>query len=131
MRLITRDEAKGCGMYRYYTGKPCIHGHDSPRYVSDGSCIECSEQRRPGYRPPSPITMMAVPNQLVPFMRSIMESALDVPEELRDRCTQDAELNLYIDDRFDEQFESLEELERAKWDWLIQEHAEWICSHGT
>lgn len=25
----------------YYTGKPCRNGHDSPRYIATGLCVEC------------------------------------------------------------------------------------------
>lgn len=41
MLLISRDEAKSKGLYRYYTGKPCKKGHISQRYVSNMGCVEC------------------------------------------------------------------------------------------
>jgi 5-methylcytosine-specific restriction endonuclease McrA len=30
--ILTRQDALAIGYIRYYTGKPCIHGHDSERY---------------------------------------------------------------------------------------------------
>jgi hypothetical protein len=27
---------------RYFTGKPCKHGHISERYTASGACVECS-----------------------------------------------------------------------------------------
>ena len=39
--IITRAEAKAQGLKRYFTGKPCKHGHIDTRAVSNGSCREC------------------------------------------------------------------------------------------
>ena len=36
----TRAEAKAIGATHYFTGKPCKHGHITPRLVK-GTCIEC------------------------------------------------------------------------------------------
>jgi hypothetical protein len=41
MNVITRRDASRSGQKKFYTGKPCIHGHLSERYVTTGSCIEC------------------------------------------------------------------------------------------
>ena len=41
-RLITKSDAKSHGLTTYFTGKPCKHGHISPRYVASGMCKECS-----------------------------------------------------------------------------------------
>jgi hypothetical protein len=41
MEIITREEAKKNGFYRYYNGKPCRKGHISQKYVSNMSCVEC------------------------------------------------------------------------------------------
>ena len=38
---MTRSEALRRGLALYTTGKPCIHGHLSPRRTSNGVCIEC------------------------------------------------------------------------------------------
>lgn len=42
MQIISRKEAKTQELKRYYTGKPCKHGHLSERHVSSGSCLECA-----------------------------------------------------------------------------------------
>lgn len=41
MKIITRQEATAQGLIRYYTGKPCKHGHLSERRRDNGTCIEC------------------------------------------------------------------------------------------
>ena len=42
MNIITRKEALCLGLKRYYTGKPCKHGHLSERLISYG-CITCNK----------------------------------------------------------------------------------------
>lgn len=51
-QIITRAEAKACGLDRYFTGKPCKHGHVAQRYKS-GRCVVCvvitnKRHRKPG-----------------------------------------------------------------------------------
>jgi hypothetical protein len=41
MAAATRKEALQKGLVRFYTGKPCSHGHLSERYATTGACIEC------------------------------------------------------------------------------------------
>jgi 5-methylcytosine-specific restriction endonuclease McrA len=41
----TAKEAKCIGEKRYFTGKPCIHGHIAERKATNGECIECSSIR--------------------------------------------------------------------------------------
>lgn len=41
----SRAEALAAGADRYYTRKPCKHGHDSPRYTANGTCVQCSTER--------------------------------------------------------------------------------------
>ena len=41
MEIISRKEAKEKGLTRYFTGKPCKHGHIADRWVSGGGCSEC------------------------------------------------------------------------------------------
>lgn len=36
-----REAARMLGKTRYFTGRPCIHGHVAERYTSSGNCIEC------------------------------------------------------------------------------------------
>lgn len=48
----SRSEALRLGVYRYFTGKPCIHGHISSRTICSG-CDECqreSKRRRIRYQ---------------------------------------------------------------------------------
>lgn len=44
MQIITRAEAKAQGLKRYFTGKPCKHGHTTFRQVVNGTCITCDIQ---------------------------------------------------------------------------------------
>ena len=41
MEIITRKEAKEQGLVRYYTGKPCKHGHNDERYTAGFGCVTC------------------------------------------------------------------------------------------
>lgn len=41
MQIITRAEAKAKGLKRYFTGKPCKHGHIAERMTSGGNCLVC------------------------------------------------------------------------------------------
>lgn len=52
MKIILRKDAKVEGLKRYYTGKPCKHGHIDERTVSSGRCVECDRiiQKTPEYR---------------------------------------------------------------------------------
>ncbi len=43
MQIITRKEAREKGLARYYTGKPCKHGHVSERVTSQAVCLECKK----------------------------------------------------------------------------------------
>jgi hypothetical protein len=45
MKLISKKEAKGQGLRRYFTGALCQKGHLSEKYVSDGGCAECALER--------------------------------------------------------------------------------------
>jgi len=42
--IKTRKEAADAGENKYYTGKPCSHGHDSQRYTSTGICCKCNAE---------------------------------------------------------------------------------------
>jgi hypothetical protein len=39
--IVTRREALARGLSKYFTGKPCLHGHLSARYSRSGTCITC------------------------------------------------------------------------------------------
>jgi 5-methylcytosine-specific restriction endonuclease McrA len=40
--VVTRAEALAAGLTRYFTGKPCKHGHLSERTSCNGGCIACN-----------------------------------------------------------------------------------------
>ncbi len=39
--IITRKDAVALRLVRYFTGKPCKHGHVGERRTDTGNCIEC------------------------------------------------------------------------------------------
>jgi hypothetical protein len=41
MKIISWKEAKALGLKRYFTGKPCKHGHICERTVINRHCKEC------------------------------------------------------------------------------------------
>jgi len=45
MDIITRQEAKERGLTRYFTGKPCPHGHVCEHLVSNWVCVKCLRAR--------------------------------------------------------------------------------------
>ena len=49
LELITRAEAKAQERTRYYTGKPCTHGHAAERYVCSSHCVECRRKQTREY----------------------------------------------------------------------------------
>lgn len=46
MQIITLDAARELGLSRYFTGKPCKHGHVAERYSATRICLKCSEMHR-------------------------------------------------------------------------------------
>jgi hypothetical protein len=40
--IIVRKDAKALGLTRYFTGKPCKHGHIEERTISTRTCRECA-----------------------------------------------------------------------------------------
>jgi 5-methylcytosine-specific restriction endonuclease McrA len=40
--IVSRTEARSLGLTRFYTGKPCKHGHFSERTTCNGGCITCN-----------------------------------------------------------------------------------------
>ena len=44
--IITRDGARALGLKRYFTGKPCTHGHVAERWMSGGKCTVCRREWR-------------------------------------------------------------------------------------
>jgi hypothetical protein len=45
MQIIRKAEALSRGLKRYFTGKQCVHGHRSERYIGSGHCVKCSNVR--------------------------------------------------------------------------------------
>lgn len=43
--FISRKQAQAQGLKRYWTGKPCKHGHVETRYAATGICVGCTQQR--------------------------------------------------------------------------------------
>jgi 5-methylcytosine-specific restriction endonuclease McrA len=41
LKVISRSEAIALGLLRYFTGRPCKHGHRAERSVGDWRCVEC------------------------------------------------------------------------------------------
>jgi hypothetical protein len=51
--IITRAQATAAGLPRYYTGKPCLKGHDCERQTGNGNCMACArEHQRDHYADP-------------------------------------------------------------------------------
>lgn len=44
--IATRAQARGAQLTRYFTGKPCKHGHIAERLTVNGSCVVCTQARR-------------------------------------------------------------------------------------
>ena len=54
IRPTTKKEARALGSKFYCTGKPCKRGHNSPRRVKGGSCVECGNEHRKRWRAENP-----------------------------------------------------------------------------
>lgn len=50
----TPTEAKSLGLDHYFTGKPCVNGHLSRRYVKNRGCLSCHVRNVTGYRRRNP-----------------------------------------------------------------------------
>ena len=50
MEIIAREEARSRGLLFFYTGKPCVRGHNCERYVSVGRCVTCDHETSRKYR---------------------------------------------------------------------------------
>ena len=50
MDKITRQAAIDRGLRRFFTGKPCLHGHIAERYTLQGQCCECQKLGSAGYK---------------------------------------------------------------------------------
>ena len=45
VEIITRKEALAKGLKKYFTGKPCKHGHVAERYTATGQCKKCIRKK--------------------------------------------------------------------------------------
>lgn len=50
----SRAEAKAAGARHYLTGKPCVNGHVSRRFSSNGSCEQCANEQCAAWRKKNP-----------------------------------------------------------------------------
>jgi hypothetical protein len=42
--VVSRHEAARRGLTYYFTGKLCVNGHLTSRYVCNGSCFDCQRE---------------------------------------------------------------------------------------
>lgn len=54
MNIVSRKDAKAAKLIKYYTGKPCKHGHLTDRLVSNKKCTECNIQQKNAWRIANP-----------------------------------------------------------------------------
>lgn len=47
MEFLARKDAVAAGSRKYFTGKPCKHGHIAERYTDSGTCSVCINGNRP------------------------------------------------------------------------------------
>ncbi len=59
MELLTRADALATGRTQYFTGKPCKHGHLSPRMTANRTCIECLARTTAAWKAANPETRNA------------------------------------------------------------------------
>jgi len=48
--VMSRSQALQLGATRYFTGRPCVHGHIAQRMTSSKSCLTCLRARKAGYQ---------------------------------------------------------------------------------
>jgi hypothetical protein len=49
MNITSRKDALAQGLARYFTGKPCKHGHTGERHTVNGLCVQCNRERQIAY----------------------------------------------------------------------------------
>ena len=49
-KIVTRAEALRQGLKRYFTGKPCKHGHITFRHCPSGICFDCRKNEAKKYQ---------------------------------------------------------------------------------
>jgi hypothetical protein len=50
LTIVTRKAAHAAGLTHFYTGRPCGRGHDAPRFVSTGNCVQCGRENAASFR---------------------------------------------------------------------------------
>lgn len=50
MELVSLKQARDFGLTRYFTGKPCCHGHIDQRLTSSRVCVVCTRNKLAAYR---------------------------------------------------------------------------------
>ena len=54
MEIISRKEAIGQKLTKYYTGKPCPNCHVSERYVANWNCVACGRLHKESFHKKNP-----------------------------------------------------------------------------
>lgn len=54
MNILARQDALAQGLTRYFTGKPCKHGHTAARYVKTRSCVQCTASHNAAFYAANP-----------------------------------------------------------------------------
>lgn len=54
LQVISREQAATQKLIHFFTGKPCKYGHNAPRFVSTGGCVECNTNRAALFRKDAP-----------------------------------------------------------------------------
>lgn len=52
--IITLEQARKWRCGKYFTGKPCNHGHVAERYVASRQCVVCARTRLESWRKNNP-----------------------------------------------------------------------------
>jgi 5-methylcytosine-specific restriction endonuclease McrA len=60
LHIVGYTEAKKLGLKRYFTGKPCKHGHVAERNTVNGCCLECARIKQAARRVSNPDKVRAV-----------------------------------------------------------------------
>lgn len=64
LNLPTKEkQARDSGFQYFYTGKPCKHGHDSPRYTKGGACVMCTRLKNNSKTTKESVKSYALANQ--------------------------------------------------------------------
>lgn len=50
MEKKSREEARADGDKYFYTGVPCVHGHDTFRWVSNKCCVDCVAEQSASWK---------------------------------------------------------------------------------